>query len=313
MSKYRNALPQLNGGLFLTDGGLETTLVFHHGLDLPHFASFPLMEEAEGLSRLSTYYEEYIAIAKAAGAGFILESVSWRANLDWGHKLGYKPATLAEANRQSIAMMEALRDEHETETSRMVISGCIGPRGDGYVVGKSMSANESADYHGFQVDVFAATAADMVSAFTMNYADEATGVVLAAKRVGIPVVISFTVETDGRLPSGQSLPEAIAQVDAATDGYTAYFMINCAHPTHFEDALPSEAEWTQRLRGLRANSSCKSHAELDESNELDEGNPAELSQQYAALLRRHPHINILGGCCGTDHRHIAAIAQACGR
>jgi homocysteine S-methyltransferase len=176
-----------------------------------------------------------------------------------------------------------------------------------------MSANESADYHGFQVDVFAATAADMVSAFTMNYADEATGVVLAAKRAAIPVVISFTVETDGHLPSGQPLPEAIAQVDAASDGYAAYFMINCAHPTHFEDSLPGDAEWAQRLRGLRANSSCKSHAELDESNELDEGNPSELGQQYAALLKRHPHINILGGCCGTDHRHIAAIAQACRR
>lgn len=311
MSKYRNALPQLSGRTFLTDGGMETTLIFHEGVDLPYFASFDLLKNAEGTTRTRTYYERYIDMAKKAGAGFVLESPTWRANLDWGAKLGYDRAALADMNRRCIALMAELREKHETRTSPMVISGNIGPRGDGYRVDAAMSADEAQDYHSFQVDVFRDSEADMVSAFTLNYAAEAIGVVRAAKAAGMPAVISFTVETDGRLPSGQTLKDAIEDVDAATGNAPAYYMLNCAHPAHFDDAVRAGEQWTKRLGGLRANASMRSHAELDAAPDLDIGDPADLGRRYRDLRKRLPHLAVLGGCCGTDHRHVEQIAFAC--
>ena len=243
--------------------------------------------------------------------GFVLESVTWRANADWGRKLGYSATALSEANRRAIGLLEPIRDERETPRTPMVISGCMGPRGDGYVTGERMSSQEAADYHRAQVEVFAETAADMVSAMTMNQAEEAAGIAMAARAVGLPSAISFTVETDGRLPSGQPLNEAVEQVDAETGAAPAYYMINCAHPSHFADALEPGAPWLRRLRGLRANASALSHAELDEATELDAGDPADLARWYRELMERLPQLRVLGGCCGTDHRHVAAIAKAC--
>jgi homocysteine S-methyltransferase len=214
-------------------------------------------------------------------------------------------------NRRAIAMLEELRRELEAERTPVVISGCVGPRGDGYVPGEKMSAADARDYHAAQIGVFAGTAADLVTAITMNYVEEAVGIVQAAEREGVPVVIAFTVETDGRLPSGQALGEAIAQVDESAGTKPAYFMINCAHPTHFDGVLDARAPWAGRIRGLRANASKKSHAELNESPELDIGDPAELARQYADLKRRLPALTVMGGCCGTDERHIGAIADAC--
>lgn len=311
MSKYRDNLPQLNGGLFLTDGGLETTLVFHQGIDLPYFAAFDLLKNEEGRQTLQKYFEDYIPLAQAAGAGFILESATWRANADWAEKLGYSKEELADLNRKSIEMLEQLRKQYETENTPMVISGCIGPRGDGYTPQSQMSTQEAERYHSEQIQTLAATEADMVSAFTMNYVEEAIGITRAAQAANIPVVISFTVETDGRLPTGQTLQEAIEQVEAETANSPAYYMINCAHPTHFAAQLAANQTWAARIRGLRANASCRSHAELDEAVELDSGNPAELGSQYRELLNLLPNINVLGGCCGTDHRHVQAISEAC--
>jgi homocysteine S-methyltransferase len=311
MSKYRNALPQLSGRTFLTDGGMETTLIFHEGVDLPYFASFDLLKNAEGTARTRAYYERYLDMAKRAGAGFVLESPTWRANLDWGAKLGYDRATLAEMNRRCIALMAELRETHETRTSPMVISGNIGPRGDGYRIDAAMSADEAQGYHSFQVDVFRGSEADMVSAFTLNYAAEAIGIARAAKAAGMPAVISFTVETDGRLPSGQTLKDAIEEVDAATGNAPVYYMLNCAHPAHFDDAVRAGERWVSRLGGLRANASMRSHAELDAAPDLDIGDPVDLGRRYRDLRKRLPHLAVLGGCCGTDHRHVEQIAFAC--
>lgn len=311
MPSHRHSLPQTSGQLFVTDGGLETTLVFHHKMDLPAFAAFPLLETEQGRQRLGDYYREYLNHAAKYGLGFVLEAPTWRANPDWAAQLGYSPKRLAEVNRRAIDEMVALRWEFEGRVPALVISGNIGPRGDGYIARKLMTADEAEAYHGEQIAVFADTEADMVSAFTLNYAEEAIGIVRAAERHGLPSVISFTVETDGKLPSGQPLAEAIAQVDAATDGGPAYYMINCAHPTHFADLLTTNAAWVQRIRGLRANASRCSHTELNESTTLDEGSPAELGQEMRALRTRRPHLTILGGCCGTDARHIAAICDAC--
>jgi homocysteine S-methyltransferase len=311
MSKYRGQLPQLSGSLFLTDGGIETTLIFHEGLDLPHFAAFHLLREAKGRDALVRYYERYVAIAKADGLGFILESPTWRASADWGNKLGYTRDEIRAANRDSIRLMLDLRTKHETAKTPMVVSGCVGPRGDGYDPGQVMSPEEAEDYHAHQIGAFAEAEADMVTAITMTNANEAVGVARAAMKTAMPVAVSFTLETDSRLPTGQTLADAIRQVDAATAGGPVYYMINCAHPTHFEDALPENEEWTRRIRGIRANASRRSHQELNDAPDLDAGDPIELGGQYRDLLHRHPQINVLGGCCGTDHRHVECISLAC--
>ena len=311
MAKYRNTLPQLGGGLYLTDGGIETTLIFHEGLDLPDFAAFHLLKTHEGEAALRKYFRTYAEIAKQFGTGLILESATWRANADWGTRLGYTPEVLADANRRAIHLLEEVRNEYETERTPVVISGCLGPRGDGYVPDRAMSEQEAAAYHRDQVETLAGSAADMVCAITMNYVEESLGIARAAQRADMPVAISFTVETDGNLPTGQTLKAAIEQVDDATSGYPCYYMINCAHPAHFEHALAEGGLWLDRIRGLRANASRKSHAELNESPELDVGNPVELGSQYARLKTRLPRLNVMGGCCGTDHRHVEQIAEAC--
>jgi len=274
MARYRNALLQLGGGLFLTDGGIETTLIFQEGLELPDFAAFHLLKDSKGEAALRKYFRTYAEIAKRFGTGLVLESATWRASADWGTRLGYTPEALAQANRKAIRLLEEIRSELANEKIEVVISGCLGPRGDGYSPAQTMSDREAEAYHREQVETFADTAADMVTAITMNYVEEAIGIARAAGSAGMPVVISFTVETDGRLPTGQTLRAAIEQVDAA-------------------------------------NASRKSHAELNESPELDVGDPVELGMQHAGLKQRLPQLNVLGGCCGTDHRHVEQIASAC--
>lgn len=311
MPRYRHALPQLNGTVFLTDGGLETCLVFLEGIDLPCFASFPLIADATGRARLDRYFEPYLRTAAERGAGFLLDTPTWRANAEWGERLGYPAAALADINRQSVAWAAALRDAYASGPSPIVINGVIGPCGDGYRAETRMSATDAERYHRAQIGTFRDTEADMLSAMTMTYAEEAIGIVRAAQACGMPVAISFTVETNGLLPSGEALPAAIQRVDAATGGGPAYYMINCAHPTHFRDVLAPGVPWLDRVRGIRANASTRSHAELDAATALDSGDPAELGRQYRALRGRMPRLSVLGGCCGTDHRHLAAICQAC--
>ncbi len=311
MNKYRHTLPQIGEDLFLTDGGIETTLIFHEGYDLPDFAAFHLLTTSAGRDALYKYFCTYALLARQFKTGLILESATWRSSPDWGTRLGFTPESLAEINRSAIQLLWEIRKEFESEHLPMVISGCVGPRGDGYVPDRVMSAQEAESYHWDQIRTFSGTYADMVTAITMNYAEEAIGIAEAARKLGMPVAISFTLETDGNLPTGQTLKSAIEQVDAATSGYPAYYMINCAHPTHFEHILAEGGDWLSRIRGIRANASHSSHAELNEASDLDMGDPVELGQQYARLKRRLPHLTVLGGCCGTDHRHLEQIAQAC--
>jgi S-methylmethionine-dependent homocysteine/selenocysteine methylase len=309
MGIYRNTLPQLSSGIFLTDGGIETTLIFHDGLELPDFAAFDLLKANDGYESLRTYFRTYAALARDYEVGFILESATWRASSDWGRKLGYSDAALADMNRKAIELLRDIRDEYENETTKMVISGCIGPRGDGYNPTAIMSAEEAQQYHKPQIDTFSATDADLVTAITMNYVEEAIGIARAAKAADLPVVISFTVEIDGKLPTGQTLKDAIEQVDQATDSTPAYYMINCAHPSHFAGVLGTDEPWLGRIRGLRTNASTKSHAELNDSVELDAGDPVELGRQHSALFGVLKNLNVLGGCCGTDHRHVEEICK----
>jgi homocysteine S-methyltransferase len=310
MAKYRYALPQDAGGLFLSDGGMETALIFLQGLDLPQFASFVLLDSEKGRAELVKYYKQYLAIARDRGIGFVLDTATWRASLDWGGLIGFDAEKLKEINIAAVDLVASLREEWETPATPIVLNGVIGPRGDGYKAGR-MEAKEAEDYHAFQVDIFAGTRADMVSAITMNTVNEAVGVARAAKRAAIPCVVSFTVETDGRLVDGTTLRAAIEATEEATEGSPTYYMVNCAHPTHFEQALARDETWVKRIHGVRANASAKSHAELDESETLDAGDMTDLSRRYKALTRAFPSMRILGGCCGTDHRHLAAICEAC--
>ena len=311
MTSHGYALPQLNGGAFLADGGLETTLVFLEGIDLPFFAAFPLVMTETGREVLTRYFEPYLAEAKARQVGFVLDTPTWRAYPDWGAKLGYGPEELREANRQALTFVKSLREAHQSPSAPIVLNGVVGPRGDGYVVAAVMNPDEAARYHHPQIEAFRDGGADMVSAITMTYAEEAIGIARAARACGIPVAVSFTVETDGRLPSGQALKAAVEETDAATGSAPAYYMINCAHPEHFSSVLTGEGGWLDRIGGIRANASGKSHAELDAATELDIGDPAELGQQYRLLHRQLPRLRVFGGCCGTDHRHIRAICEAC--
>lgn len=312
MAKYRTTFSAFRDKFFLTDGGIETTLIFLEGLDLPHFAAFDLFRTSDGTEALRKYFSTYAALAQAHHAGLVLETATWRANADWGNMLGYTADALAEANRHSVRLLEEIRAEYETPETPIIISGCIGPRGDGYVPTNVMSAESAESYHAAQVQTFASTTADLVTAITMNYPDEAIGIARAAKVAEIPAVISFTLETDGKLPTGHSLGEAITLVDEHTSGYPAYYMINCAHPAHFSNVIVGNEPWTNRIRGLRANASTMSHAELNESPTLDAGNPEQLGRQYAELKRQQlKSLNVFGGCCGTDHRHVDQMARAC--
>lgn len=303
-------LPQLHAPLTITDGGLETTLVYLHGIDLPDFAAFPLLETDAGRAALAAYYEPYLDLGRRLGVGVIVDTPTWRANLDWAARLGYDPSRLAAANRDAVRFVGELARNGSGGLLDHVIDGVVGPRGDGYVVGDTMSASEAAAYHGLQARAFAEAGAGMMTAVTMTYVDEAVGITRAATSVGLPVVISFTVETDGRLPSGIALGEAITRVDDETGGAPAYYMVNCAHPTHFAEPLSSGADWLTRVKGIRANASTCSHAELDEATELDRGNVADLAGWYARIQAFLPDLRVIGGCCGTDHEHVAAIAES---
>lgn len=309
MTTYRNMLPQLGDQQFLTDGGLETTLIFDDNLDLPEFAAFPLLFDRHGRKKLEDYYLSYLSLAREKGLGFILESPTWRASSDWGVKLGLSMEDLRNANIAAIDFLADIRRQYTKENFPIVISGCMGPRGDGYYIDTKMSSAEARDYHENQIAIFAETEADLISAFTLNYLEEAVGITLAASDYSIPAVISFTVETDGRLPSGQPLGSAIEEVDRRTGRGPAYYMINCAHPSHFSHALRDGADWLERIYAVRANASCKSHAELDEATSLDRGNPNALANEYRDLKNILPHFNVFGGCCGTDINHITSICE----
>jgi S-methylmethionine-dependent homocysteine/selenocysteine methylase len=310
MSKYRDQLPQLTNAPFITDGGLETTLIFDRGYDLPEMAAFDLLVRPGGYDVLRDYFGPYVRLALENKVGFILESPTWRASRDWGRELGYTGKDLRDLNRTAIAMLADMRRRQENDKTKMIVSGCLGPRGDGYQVTARMTAREAEAYHREQIRTFSETEADLVSAFTLNYTEEAVGIVRAAQKAQIPSVIGFTVETDGRLPSGQALEEAVNTVDHATGDGPAYYMINCAHPSHFASALTRGGRWVQRIRAIRPNASAKSHAELDGAGELDTGDPRDLGRWCAELAAGLPHLNVFGGCCGTDHRHVEQICRA---
>lgn len=310
MIKNETVFPNRQSDLFLTDGGLETTLVFLHGIDLPNFAAFPLLNDSRGYATISEYYINYLEIAKKYKTSFILESPTWRSNPNWLKKMGYEDSALTTINAKAIQLMNELKATYIDSIPSILISGCIGPEGDGYKPDHRMSVKEARDYHSKQVGIFKNLSIDMVSAITMNYVEEALGITLAANDADLPVVISFTVETNGKLVTGTSLKEAIEEVDAKAMNAPLYYMINCSHPSHFMNELETgDKTWLDRIGGIRSNASAKSHGELDESTELDSGDPSALAKETQQIRNLFNHINVFGGCCGTDERHIEEMAR----
>lgn len=309
MSKYRQKLPQLNGDLFLTDAGIETDLIFNQGIEIREFAAHTLLPDQQGREALANYLRGFLDLAEQHDAGFILDSQTWKAHPHWAGDLGESEEELRCANVKAIEFINTLRDDFSSSDRPIVLNGVIGPRGDAYTPDSLLAIDEAESYHSKQIGWLAQTQIDMVTALTFTQSDEAVGVVRAAIKADLPIVVSFTVETDGRLPTGQSLQEAIESVDVATDTGAAYFMVNCAHPDHFFDNL-EDSDWARRIRGIRCNASRLSHAELDECEVLDDGDPLELASQYKEISTKMPWLNVFGGCCGSDLRHVTEIVKA---
>lgn len=288
------------------DAGLETVMIFLEGLDLPQFASFVLLDNPEGRAALTRYFDRYLAIAKAGGTGFVLDTATWRANMGWAAAMGMDGAAIRSANQRAVAFAADYRARHETPALPILINGVVGPAGDGYRADSALSAEAAEQVHGLQIQALADGGVDLISAVTMTYPAQAIGIARAARHLGLPHVLSFTVETDGRLPNGQPLHDALAETEAATGGSALFYMINCAHPSHFAGDLAGPM--LARIGGIRANASRHSHAELDESTELDDGDPVEFGHFYAAFGRHLPNLRLVGGCCGSDHRHVG---EAC--
>jgi homocysteine S-methyltransferase len=311
MHLHTHELPQLKGQMFVTDGGIETHLIFNEGEDLPDMSAYLLNMSERGRDKMREYYRPYIAIAREAGQGFLFDTNTWRANPDWGARLGYDAAKLREANIMAVEFCQQMQAEFAAAGVPSVISGVIGPRRDAWQYDRRMTVEEAEAYHSPQVAAFAETEADYVTAYTLTNVPEAVGIARAAAKAGLPVALSFTLETDGNLPGGKPLGLAISEVDSATGGYPAYYMINCVHPIHFAATVRDGGDWVSRIGGLRVNASKLSHAELDNSPALDIGDIPDLAQRYAQVLPLLPNIRVIGGCCGTDHRHMGAICATC--
>jgi S-methylmethionine-dependent homocysteine/selenocysteine methylase len=291
---------------WIADAGLETVMIFLEGIDLPHFASFALLDTPVGRDALGRYFDHFAHLARDAGTGLVLDTATWRANMGWAGVLGLDASAIRKANLRAAEFASACRERYASDALPILINGVVGPSGDGYRIETALSAAAAEDLHTSQIRALAEGGVDLVSAVTMTTPDEAIGVARAAQNFGLPHILSFTLETDGCLPNGQTMQAAIAEVDAVTDSSPLFYMVNCAHPTHFIDVLGSD--WVNRIGGIRANASRMSHAELDAMTELDDGDPAEFGRLYRDLGALLPNLRLIGGCCGSDHRHVGAAS-----
>jgi len=311
MHKHTPELPQQKGEMFVTDGGIETHLIFNKGQDLPDMSAYLLNMTEAGRETMRDHYRAYIPIAQKAGQGFLFDTNTWRANPDWGTRIGFDRTSLRTANLRAVELCQEMQAEFAAAGVSSIVSGVLGPRRDAWQHDALMTVEEAMHYHAAQVAAFAETDAAYLSAYTLTNVPEAVGIARLAAEHGLPVVLSFTLETDGNLPGGKPLGLAIEEVDAATGSYPAYFMINCVHPMHFTQTVRQGGAWVERIGGLRVNASKMSHAELDNSLTLDIGDLDDLAQRYAGVMPLLPNLSVIGGCCGTDHRHIGAICAAC--
>ena len=297
------ALPHQSDTPFMVYAGTGTDLIFNRGIDLPGFASFPLLEDPETRAVLAGQMQSLMDLSGDMNLGCILDAPTWMANLDRAAHLDYSAERLVEVNRDGVALMEEVRQASGRDN--VLVSACIGPRFDPYADIPPMSPEHARTYHDAQMRALKDTSVDLVTAYTFNRVNEAVGCVQAAQDHDLPIIMSFVVETDGCLADGTSLDDAMSEVDRQTDQGPVFYMVNCAHPNHFSGVLHGQG----RLKGVVVNASKCSHAELDEADELDEGDAEELGADVAEIVRRNPDITIFGGCCGTDMRHLRSMAN----
>ena len=309
MSQPTPRLPHQTDEIFLTDGGTETWLMYKRGFELPKFSAFHLLNDERSVQALREYYMAFAKVAVKLGTPFIFDSLTYRASRDWGALLGYSAEGLAEMNHKCFELYRECAAAAGMAPENTVISGCIGPKGDAYQTNQDLTAESAEIYHREQIGTFKKAGTDIVTALTLNTTDEAIGIARASAKAGIPSVISFTVEKDRKLRSGETLKQAIEKVDAATSSAPAYYMINCSHPVDFGPVLAIEP-WANRIQGLRANASSLDHGTLCQLGHLEEGDPDELAGQYVDIRAAHPKMNVFGGCCGTDYMHVEKIGRA---
>ncbi len=294
---------------FLTDGGFETWLFFQQGFEAPEFAAIVLMDDDEARQAMRQYFDGFLSMAAAAQTGFVLDTNTWRGCTHWGPNLSKSADEMLRLSSDAVTFAKQVREDWQTRVSPILVNGVVGPAGDGYAPGRVPDVEEAYRMHQPQAETFARSGVDMISAITMTNTGEATGIARAAIEVDLPVVISFTVETDGRLPTGEPLGDAVRAVDQATGNAPLYYMINCAHPDHFTETVATGRDWVSRIGGVRANASRLSHAELDVAESLDEGDPQEFGDLHADLMEILPNLRVVGGCCGTDHRHVGCVSH----
>jgi S-methylmethionine-dependent homocysteine/selenocysteine methylase len=301
--------PRLDGRFYLTEGGTETEVLYKWGFELPEFAMYPLLDNAEAHEVIKNIYRRYFEAAERHDTGMLILGHDYRASPDWGAKLGYSPEGLAEMQRRTIEFLDGMRREYEGRVRDVYIGGCIGPRGDAYGTGGDISEAEAEAYHSVQLTTLGSTRADLAVATTFNNIPEAVGVVRAAERIGIPIGVNLTLTTEGRLRSGPTLREAVETIEERTNGAAAWFGTNCAHPLEFAGALADAGPWLERLRCIRPNAVQMDQIALCKLGHLEDGDPVELGQQMGEVARLLPRADILGGCCGTDERHLGEIAK----
>jgi homocysteine S-methyltransferase len=308
-SMHEEFPPRLENKFYLTEGGTETEILYKWGYELPEFAMFTLLENAEANECVLGMYRRYFDVAEAYGTGILVTGHDYRASPDWARKLGYSLKGLTEMQHRTIQFLTDIRAEYEGRVSDVYVSGCIGPRGDAYGTGGGISEAESEDYHSVQLSNLVETDADMAIAQTFNNIPEAIGVVRAATAIGIPIGVCLTLTTDALLRSGPTLKEAVETIDDRTGGAAAWFGTNCSHPVEFEPAISEAGAWAERLRYIRPNATQMEKIALCKLGHLEDGDPVELGHQIGDVARRFPNADILGGCCGTDERHLGEIAK----
>lgn len=300
---------QCSDRTFLTEGGTETEIMFRYGHDFPHFAMFELLKNERAMADLRDMYTQYLDVVAETGFAALLSGLDYRASPDWGRLLGYSPQGLADVQVQCIDFLRDVAAPYAGQISEICYAGIIGPRGDAYGSGGTMTADEAQDYHSTQLTTLKGLDVDLAWAATFNNIPEAVGVARAAASIGVPVCIAFTLTSDHRLRSGPSLREAVETVDRETgDARPIGYGINCSHPLEYAPAL-EPGDWFRRVRSIRPNAALMDKIALCKLNHLEEGDPVELGQQLGDLARDNPQIDMWGGCCGSWDKHLREIAR----
>jgi S-methylmethionine-dependent homocysteine/selenocysteine methylase len=301
---------QRPGVNYLTEGGQETEILYKYGFELPHFAMFPLLDNPRAMAELRGMYGRYLDTAARYAFGVLIGGLDYRASPDWGSLLGYSRESLAEMQLRSIDFLREVAQPYDGHVPAIMYAGIVGPRGDAYEANRTITAEEAEEYHSEQLATLARAGVDLVEAMTFNNVPEVIGLARAAARVGLPLSVSFTLDHESRrLMSGPTLKDAIETVDAQTgDDQPAFYGINCSHPLEFMPAI-EPGKWFERVRCLRPNAAMMDKISLCTLGHLEAGDPVELGALMGGLARKHPHIDMWGGCCGTWDTHLNEIAR----